>query len=57
MDINLTRRFSMLTENLCSILSVKGHSKESINSLIDELNALPYKSQLFIRKHVSSNQY
>ncbi|CAK1580315.1 unnamed protein product [Parnassius mnemosyne] len=51
MDTSPSERFSKLSEELCSLLSVKLRSKENLNVVIDELNALPYKAELFIRKH------
>lgn len=53
MDTNLSHHVSMLCGELCNILYVKNFNKIKVNSLIDELNAQPYKADLFVRKNVS----
>lgn len=52
MDANMTS-FSIISSELCNELYVKEYNKSKLNSLIDELNAKPYKGELFVRKHVS----
>lgn len=44
--------FSLLCEELCNLLYLKEYNKDKVNSLIDELNARPFKAELFARKHV-----
>ncbi|XP_041979377.1 HEAT repeat-containing protein 6 isoform X1 [Aricia agestis] len=46
--MNLSQQFSMISTELCNNLYVKGYNKLAVNSLIDELNAKPYKSELFV---------
>ncbi|XP_026735223.1 HEAT repeat-containing protein 6 isoform X1 [Trichoplusia ni] len=43
--------FSLLCEELCNLLYLKEYNKDKVNSLIDELNARPFKAELFARKH------
>ncbi|CAG9786769.1 unnamed protein product [Diatraea saccharalis] len=54
MDSNLSQSFSFLCGELCNLLYVKDYNKSKINSLIDELNAKPYKGELFVSKHDAS---
>ncbi|XP_050350439.1 HEAT repeat-containing protein 6 [Nymphalis io] len=49
--MSLSQQFLMLSGELCSHLYVKDYNKEKINSLIDELNSKPYKTDLFVGKH------
>lgn len=51
--MSVSRQFAILTGELCSFLYVKDYNKDAINSLIDELNAKPFKSELFVGKQVS----
>lgn len=51
--MSLSQQFVTLSSELCSHLYVKNYNKETINSLIDELNAKPYKAELFVGKQVS----
>ncbi|CAB3261513.1 unnamed protein product [Arctia plantaginis] len=51
MNNNHTQSFSVLCGELCNLLYIKEYDKEKVNSLIDELNAKPYKVELFVRKH------
>lgn len=53
MDTNLAHSFSTICGELCNELYIKEYNKGKLNSLIDELNAKPYKGELFVRKHVS----
>lgn len=53
MNNNHSQTFSVLCGELCNLLYIKEYDKEKVNSLIDELNAKPYKVELFVRKHVS----
>lgn len=53
MDKSLSHSFSLICGELCNLLYVKEYNKVQINSLIDELNAKPYKAEFFVRKHVS----
>ncbi|XP_045498148.1 HEAT repeat-containing protein 6 [Colias croceus] len=46
-----SKSFSLLSEELCSILYGKEKNSGKINSLIDELNALPYKAELFLKRN------
>ncbi|OWR52475.1 eg:34f3.4 protein [Danaus plexippus plexippus] len=48
--MNVFEQFSQLSEELCSHLYLKEYDKSDINALIDELNAKPYNSNLFVRK-------
>nr|XP_026499699.1 HEAT repeat-containing protein 6 isoform X1 [Vanessa tameamea]XP_026499700.1 HEAT repeat-containing protein 6 isoform X1 [Vanessa tameamea]XP_026499701.1 HEAT repeat-containing protein 6 isoform X2 [Vanessa tameamea] len=48
--MSLSQQFLILSGELCSHLYVKNYNKEKINSLIDELNAKPYKAELFVGK-------
>ncbi|XP_028176593.1 HEAT repeat-containing protein 6 [Ostrinia furnacalis] len=50
MDTNLPQSFSLICGDLCNQLYVKEYNKSKVNSLIDELNAQPYKGELFVRK-------
>lgn len=50
--MNVFEQFSQLSEELCSHLYLKEYDKSDINVLIDELNAKPYNSNLFVRKEV-----
>lgn len=47
------QRFALLSTDLCNNIYIKEYNKGTINSLIDELNAMPYKSELFVSKQVS----
>ena len=49
------QEFQILSGDLCAHLYTKDYNKEKINSLIDELNAQPYKAELFVRKQASTN--
>lgn len=53
MDKSLSHNFSLICGELCNLLYVKEYNKAKINSLIDDLNAKPYKAEFFVRKHVS----
>ncbi|XP_023946380.1 HEAT repeat-containing protein 6 [Bicyclus anynana] len=48
--MSISQQFAVLSGELCSHLYVKDYNKEAINSLIDELNAKPYKAELFVGK-------
>ncbi|CAH0715508.1 unnamed protein product, partial [Brenthis ino] len=48
--MSASQQFQILSGDLCSNLYIKDYNKEKINSLIDELNAQPYKAELFVRK-------
>lgn len=50
MGTNLPRNFSVITGELCNLLYKKVYDRERINLLIDELNAKPYKAELFVKK-------
>ncbi|KAJ2949139.1 hypothetical protein O0L34_g6080 [Tuta absoluta] len=50
METNLSQQFSVICGELCNLLYVKDYNKSKINSLIDELNTKPYKTELFVRK-------
>lgn len=53
MDTNLPQSFSLVCGELCNQLYIKEYNKAKVNSIIDELNAKPYKVELFVRKQVS----
>ncbi|CAH2246737.1 jg8801 [Pararge aegeria aegeria] len=48
--MSASQQFAVLSVELSSHLQVKDYNKEAINSLIDELNAKPYKAELFVGK-------
>lgn len=50
MDIDLSQQFSLLSRDLCDLLYIRPYDKAQINTLVDELNSKPYKTQLFVRK-------
>ncbi|KAF9421110.1 hypothetical protein HW555_002822 [Spodoptera exigua] len=43
--------FSLISGELCNLLYLKEYNKEIVNKLIDDLNAKPYKAEIFVRKH------
>ncbi|KAL0883107.1 hypothetical protein ABMA27_016568 [Loxostege sticticalis] len=47
MDTNLPQSFSLVCGELCNQLYIKEYNKAKVNSIIDELNAKPYKVELF----------
>ncbi|XP_047029951.1 HEAT repeat-containing protein 6 [Helicoverpa zea] len=51
MNTTHTQSFSTICGELCNLLYLKEFSREKANKLIDELNAKPYKVDLFVRKH------
>lgn len=54
--MSASQQFQILSGDLCSNLYIKDYNKEKINSLIDELNAQPYKAELFVRKQASASK-
>ncbi|XP_075977882.1 HEAT repeat-containing protein 6 [Anticarsia gemmatalis] len=50
MNNNQSQNFSVLCGEICNLLYLKEYNKEKVNTLIDELNAKPYKVELFVRK-------
>ncbi|XP_045773429.1 HEAT repeat-containing protein 6 isoform X1 [Maniola jurtina] len=48
--MSVSQQFALHSGELCSHLYVKDYNKETINSLINELNAKPYKAELFVGK-------
>lgn len=44
--------FSLLCGDLCNVLYMKDYDKSRINSIIDELNTIPYNAELFVSKNV-----
>ncbi|KAL4715902.1 hypothetical protein ACJJTC_013202 [Scirpophaga incertulas] len=50
MNMNLSNCFSQICGELCNELYVKEYNITKVNSLIDELNTKPFKSDLFVRK-------
>lgn len=53
MEATSSQNFSLICGELCNLLYLKEYNKAKVNSLIDELNAKPYKGQLFVHKRVS----
>lgn len=49
-------QFSVLSGQLCNLLYLKNYDKEKVNSLLDELNAIPYNTEIFVYHNVSTNK-
>lgn len=47
---NQAQNFSTICGELCNLLYLKDYNKEKVNTLVDELNAMPFKVELFVRK-------
>ncbi|KAJ8722117.1 hypothetical protein PYW08_004519 [Mythimna loreyi] len=46
-----SQSFSVISGELCNLVYLKDFNKDKFNKLVDELNAKPYKVELFVRKH------